>query len=238
MTTPASNTPYRAICLGLQDAGLLATGVTPSSELLAECMGRLQDLISLWTTQGLKLWLQHDLEIPLVAGQAMYSLKPGGDVDMAKPLRVLPQGYYLDTSSNKRPLWGISREEYTRLSRTVQTGAVSQFWVDKQVDSVDVYFWLVPDATAATGTAHVITQYQATRFISLTETLDFPQEWFLALRWGLADDVSTGQPQSIIERCRGMAASYRQALEDWDVEDADTRFAVDTTRAGAPRRFR
>ena len=41
MTTPASNTPYRAICLGLQDAGILPFGATPSSELLAECMGRL-----------------------------------------------------------------------------------------------------------------------------------------------------------------------------------------------------
>ena len=29
----------------------------------------------------------------------------------------------------------------------------------------------------------------------------FAQEWRIALRWGLADDIATGQPQAIMDRC-------------------------------------
>lgn len=238
MTTPTANTPYRAICLGLQDACVLPFGATPSSELLAECMGRLNDLIAYYGTQGIKLWLQHDTSIPLTAGQAMYSFKPGGDVDMTKPLRILPEGYFLDSNNNKRTLSMLSKSDYVRLSRVVQGGAVSQFYVDKQRDSLDVYFWLVPDATAATGTAHLIVQSQATRFVELTEEIDFPQEWFLALRWGLADEMATGQPLALTQMCQQKAMLYKQALEDWDVEDADLSFAPDQTRSGTVRRFR
>lgn len=238
MTTPASNTPYRAICLGLQDAGLVPFGAIPSSELLAECMGRLNDLIAYFGTQGIRLWLQQDLSIPLVSGQAAYSLKPGGDVDVTKPLRILPEGYYLDSSNNKRTLTMLSRSDYMRLSRVVQTGAVSQFFVDKLRDELSVYFWLVPDATAATGTAHLLTQFPAARFTELSEGLDFPQEWFLALRWGLASEVSVGQPLALAQLCQQRAAEYLQALSDWDVEDADTRFSPDLARFGATRRFR
>ena len=157
---------------------------------------------------------------------------------MTKPLRILPEGYYLDSSNNKRTLTMLSRSDYMRLSRVVQTGAVSQFFVDKLRDELSVYFWLVPDATAATGTAHLLTQFPAARFTELSEGLDFPQEWFLALRWGLASEVSVGQPLALAQLCQQRAAEYLQALSDWDVEDADTRFSPDLARFGAPRRFR
>ena len=238
MTTPASNTPYRAICLGLQDAGILPFGATPSSELLAECMGRLNDLIAFYGTQGIRLWLQHDVAITLVAGQAVYSFKPGGDVDMTKPMRILPEGYFLDSSNNKRALTMLSKSEYVRLSRVVQAGALSQFYVDKQRDELDVYFWLVPDATAATGTAHLIVQSQVTRFTELDEGMDFPQEWFLALRWGLADELAMGQPLALMQACQQKAMLYKEALDAWDNEDADVSFAPDQTRSGVVRRFR
>ena len=44
---------------------------------------------------------------------------------------------------------------------------------------------------------------------------------------GLADELATGQPQPIMQRCEAKANQYRQALEDWDVEDASTSFAPD-----------
>ena len=74
-------------------------------------------------------------------------------------------------------------------------------------------------------------------FRSLDETISFPVEWFLALRWGLADELSSGQPALIMDRCAGKATSYRLALEDWDVEDTPTRFQPDTLSYGARSRF-
>ena len=94
-----------------------------------------------------------------------------------------------------------------------------------------------PDATAATGTGHLIIQQQVTIFTNLTDTISFPEEWRMALRWGLADDICTGQPQATMDRCEKRAGTYRTMLEDWDVEDAATSFAPDQ-RIGQAGGFR
>ena len=49
----------------------------------------------------------------------------------------------------------------------------------------------------------------------------------MALRWALADDICTGQPQAIMDRCAGRSRYYKEILEGWDVEDAPTRFTPD-----------
>lgn len=238
MTTPASfNSPARIIEYAMKDAGLLQRGDAPDSDQYAEYSSRLLDLINYWQTKGLKLWLQRDLAIPLVASQGTYTLSLTGNVVVAKPLRVL-QAYTLNTNGTKRPLTMISRDEYTRLSNVSQTGAINSLFVDKQQSILSLTFWQVPDATSALETAHVITQYQVTNFTTLTEGIEFPQEWFIALRWGLADDICSGQPKDIIDRCRLRAKEFFEALEDWDVEDASTFFQPDNRATSNSQGFR
>jgi hypothetical protein len=221
-----SNTAERLVTMAYRDAGLTEEGQSPNGDQVGEALVRLNDMINQWQTQGLKLFLLQDIGVTLVAGQARYALMPGGDVNMCKPLRVL-QGYYLDTNSIRRPLVVLSWEEYLRLSTPVQQGQVNSYFVDKQYDRLWVSFWLVPDAIAATGTCHLLTQVQVPNVTELDSTVVFPIEWFLALRWGLADELATGQPQSIMDRCEKRANTYRMALEDWDVEDAPTMFTPD-----------
>lgn len=227
MTTPATFlTAQRIIRLAYRDAGVIQEGDEPNGEQYADGLTRLNDMVNLWQTQGLKLWLIQDLAVPLTTGKATYKLNPTGDVVMTKPLRVL-QAYYMDSSNIRRPLVPLSWEEWTRLSQVTQTGQINSYFVDKQSTSLNISFWLVPDSTAATGSAHLITQTQVTNFVSLTDQSAFPMEWSMALRWGLADEVCTGQPQSIMDRCEKRAKAYREALEDWDVEDASTSFTPD-----------
>lgn len=231
------NTPARCIELAMKDAGLLQHGDSVDSDYLAEHMGRLQDLMNLWQTQGLKLWLQQDLPLTLTAGVMTYAIGPGGAINMAKPVRVI-QANTVNTTGTSRPLTLISRDEWTRLSDKTQLGALNSIFVDKQQTQLLINFWLTPDATAATDVVHLITQYQVTAFTGLTDTINFPQEWFLALRWGLADDICGGQPDSIMARCAHRASVYREALENWDVEDAATQFQPDNNQGRFSGGFR
>ena len=238
MTTPATFlTAQRVIRMAYRDAGIIQEGDEPNGEQYADGLMRLNDLANLWQTQGLKLWLIEDLPVPLVAGQATYVLSPSGDVAMNKPSRVI-QAYYLDTNSIRRPLNPMSWEEWTRLSQINQAGQLNSYFVDKQQSALIVSFWELPDSTAATGTAHLIVQQQITQMVSLTDTTAFPMEWSLALRWGLADDLATGQPQAIMDRCEKRANAYREALEDWDVEDAATTFTPDQRSMYGAQGFR
>ena len=226
MTTPATNTPYAIICDALGDAKKIRLGQVPSSELIAEGMRKLNDMTNLWQTQGIKLWLIVDTEIPLTAGTPSYTLKPGGTVDMTKPLRV-EDGYYLDASGNRRPLFSVARSDWIKLPQPASNGSINQYFVDKQATQLVVWFWQTPDATAAAGEAHVILRTQIANPVSLTETMLFPPEWRMALRWGLAEEWSVGQPPAIVQHCAGKARETREVLEGWDTEDAPVTYALD-----------
>jgi len=225
MPGPADfNTPQRIIRQAMLSCGLIQKGQEPDSQDYADYMPRLNELINLKQTQGLKLWLQQDTQINLTAGVNNYVLGPGGSIMTTKPMRVLNEGYYLDTNNISRPIFAISKNEWFMLSTRTQQGPITQFYVDKQQLNLSVWFWLTPDAEAATGSAHLIVQQQVTNMVNLNDSLNFPQEWFIALHWGLAAEISTGQPVTIMERCEQKAAVYFEMLEAWDVEDPATSF--------------
>lgn len=229
MSGSTSNTSYGIINDAMVDAGYLQEGSEANSEQLATYMRRLCDIINLWQTQGLKLFLQELVNVPLVVGQVQYVLGPAGPaVTMNKPQRVL-QAYVTDTTNIRRPLTVLSRDEFTRLSQiTGNNGTISSYFTDKQAEVLNVNFWNPPDVTEVNNTATVLVQVMANNPINLEADTLFPQEWRIALRWGLADDICTGQPQAIMDRCMQRALAYRQMLEDWDVEDAPTSFGMDS----------
>lgn len=238
MTVPATNgTPYRIISEAMREAGLLGLGRDPNSTHLAVYGNRLTDLFNTLQTGGLKLWLNYDFALTLIAGQGLYTLGPSGNVVMTKPLRVL-EGYYIDTNQNRRPLIPLSRNDWDTLATVTTQGVVNSYFVDKQQLSLNVYLWLIPDSTAASGQVHIILQQQVGGVVSITDTMNFPVEWYLTLVWQLAAQICTGQPTKIIDRCTKMAEHYLEKLEAWDVEDPSTSFAPDTRTMNYQGKFR
>ena len=144
-------------------------------------MRRLTDVINLEQTRGLKLWLNVDTTVTLTAGLGSYTFGPSGSVVMAKPPRVL-EAWYVDVGNNRRPLNPMSWRDYIALGRIADTGQINSYFVDKQQTQLRVLFWRLPDATAATGTVHLLLQTQVTNFIAVTETMNFPVEWRIFLR--------------------------------------------------------
>lgn len=238
MSIPAAiNSPARIIQFAMMKAGILQKGESPDSDDFATYSLSLLDIINFEQTQGLKLWLQQDTPMTIVAGKSQYLLTPGGDISLARPLRCL-QAYVQQTSGVIRPLTIISRDEWIRLSNKGQSGAINSVFVDKQVNQLVINFWLTPDTQAALDTAHLLLQTQVTNFTTLTEGIDFPLEWFLFLSWALAAEIATGQPAAVIQRCEMKAETLRKALEDWDVEDASTFLQVDSRGHSFGQSFR
>lgn len=231
------NTASRIIQNAMEDAGLLQEGQTPNPTQYAKYLIRLNDIINFEQTQGLKLFLLEDIPVTLTAGKGLYTIMPGGDVNMVKPTAI-NDAYYRDQNGIQRPLISISWNEWVRLSQPQNQGQVNSWFADKQYDRINLHLWLVPDSVAATGTVHVIARTQQPMVVNITDTMQFPQEWFIFLHWALAAEISTGQPDSIIARCEQKAASYRKALEDYDTEDASIQFQMDPRGAYAQGAFR
>jgi hypothetical protein len=231
------NTPDLIIQQALTETGELPLGQAPPSERYAFALNRLNMMINHWQTSGLKLWLQSEIAITPVVGVGAYNLGPGGTTIGIRPMRVL-QAVYQDVNNVRRPLIPLSRDEWTRLSLLQQNGAINSYFVDKQQTNLIFNIWYQPDATAATGTVRPIIQGQVTNFTGINDTMNFPIEWGLALTWGLADELSGGQPQTIMERCAQRAKMYKMEIENWDVEDASTMFTPDQRAAYAAGSFR
>lgn len=239
MAAPASlYTPMRMVRQALMDCGRLQSGQEPKGEVLADALERINDLINFWQTQGLKLWLNSILSITPVNGTALYTLGPSGALTSTKPSRVI-EGWRVTSSGQRVPLNPLSWNEYYRLGNLTTSGVPNSYFVDKQATNLLVRFWPVPDATMSGSTLELLLQTQSVTPTELDETISFPVEWYLALRWALADELASGQPAIIMERCANKAAAYRQALENWDVEDTPTRFQPDPLTSGLqPSRFR
>jgi hypothetical protein len=238
MALPANfYSPNRIINLARRDAGLQQKGDEADSEDLADGMNRLNELVLAAQTQGLKLWLQFLQSITLVAGQALYTIMPGGNVNTTKPTRII-EGYFLDQYGNQRPLIPLSWNDWNRLSNKTQKGQINSYFVDKQSYQLNLWFWLVPDTIAALGTAQMLVQQQQPTVAALTDTMTFPPEWGLWLHWGLCDQIATGQPQTIMDRAEKKAAAAFEALCDWDVEDAPTQFQPDSRSGQSYSRFK
>jgi hypothetical protein len=226
MPSITSNTPSGIIKDAMFNAGLLATGEDPTSEDYAVNFRRLNDLINLWQTQGLKLFLNSEISFALIAGVNTYNFADPLVVPQSIYKRVLQGRVVESVGGTSRPIYPISWDEWNRLAQP-QEGTIVQYLVDKQTDQLVVKFWNTPSVQEATNTPILLVQRQVINAINLEESMEFPQEWRIALCWGLADEISTGQPQAIMDRCEKKAKIFRDALEDWDVEDAPTSFAPD-----------
>jgi len=122
----------------------------------------------------------------------------------------------------------LSRQEWIMLSQAPSApGQPINFFVDKQSYVLNVNLWPTPGAQEAGGTVHLILQTQLAQGSALTDQTAFPVEWFPVLAWGLADELCTGQPQEIVQRCSSRYKEFREALDGWDVEDAQTFFTPD-----------
>jgi hypothetical protein len=214
------------------DAGMVPLGQSLSALQQSDGLDRLNDLINLWQTQGLKLFLETETQVPLTAGQQMYSFMPSGSISMARPLQVKEAAYW-DQYGNVRPLVPMARADWTIISNRTTQGSVSQYFAEKLYDRLNLYLWNVPDSTAAQGYVTAVLRNQATNPATVGLATNFPPEWFIALRWGLADDLATNQPEAVQRRCATKAATFMSALENWDVEDAPTQFVPDDRGLGA-----
>jgi hypothetical protein len=225
MAVATSNTAYGIIADAMRDAGYLREGSEPNSQQLATNFRRLCDIMNFYQTQGCKLFLLQEISIVLVAGTNSYTVNPTAGLVPTKHLRI-EQGRIQEPSGTYRPINPISWQEWNNLPQTNE-GAITGYLEDRQATSLNVKFWNTPDANEALNTAVLLVRTQAVNPINLELNVSFPQEWRMALRWGLADDIATGQPQAIMDRCQGRAKFYREALEDFDVESAQVTFAPD-----------
>ena len=153
---------------------------------------------------------------------------------------VTPATISVDSLSNTfvdQPLIIVSQQEYNFLGSKFTTGTSNsvQYW--PYVDYGTLKVFLTPDDnTADNYEIHLTVQRAIYDINKANETFDFPQEWYQALRWGLASELilDYGIPDNKAVLITQRAQMYKDRLAAWDTENASTMFQPDM-RMASPR---
>jgi hypothetical protein len=165
----------------LRLAGVIAQGETPSASQVSDAATTLNMMVKAWMADGMPLWAIRTVTITPVANQNTYTY------DTPKLLKPL-QAWNRQTSSQVDiPMRMISRQEYNILGNKSTTGNPIQLFFNPNLSTTEIKLFPTPDSTAAAqNVIYIVAQVPYQDFDSATDTPDFPQEWYEAIKYGLA----------------------------------------------------
>lgn len=138
-------------------------------------------MLASWANQGVNLWAVDLITVPLVQGQATYSVD-------GNTVMILDAYMEIDNGSSQpidRIILPISRTEYASYPNKEQQGFTTTYWFDRLI-SPTVTLWPVPDGTSAQYLKYYrVRQIQDSNFTS-GQTVEIPYLWLEAFADGLA----------------------------------------------------
>lgn len=125
------------------------------------------------------------------------------------------------------PLIQVARQDYNQFGNKSQPGIPNQYWYDPKLDTGFLTVYTVPSDSHRDF--HGIVQVPIQDMVTSIDTFDLPQEWFQAIKWGLADELSLeyGCPPDVRGEVAAKAARFLEDCFDFSVDEAPVYFSVD-----------
>lgn len=198
---------------------VIKPGATASSDLTTDGLSFLNLLVKSLIADGMPLWTVSSASIALSLNKSSYTIGPSGaDVTMERPVKII-SARRKDSSDIEVPVTMISRDEYDNIPLKTSDGKILNVYYDPQLGNGTMYVW--PRADDITDTLEITYQRTFEDFDSASDTPDFPQEWYLALIYGLADILSDAYPvdPKIVRKINAKAFELKEHALNWSVED-------------------
>jgi hypothetical protein len=204
----------------LRTLGVIGLGETPTSEDYTNCSQALNIMIKSWAKKGFPLFVNSTETVNLVASTSSYTLTN-------RPVRVFG-GRIRNTDSVDTEVLLISAEEYDTIGDKTITGTPNQIYYDNTLTGT-LYVYPVPDSTSADYTLYVDVQRMFYDMNSSSDNFDFPQEWYQALKWGLAAEVAIeyGIDIQLLSYYEQKADFYADEAFNFSVEEPSVFFTMD-----------
>ena len=180
-------------------------------------------------SQGMHLWMVRHESITLTQSKSVYSLGPTGDVVMDRPLKIVECHRRRDAIDT--PLTLMERSEYWDLSNKTAEGIPVNYYFDPQLDNSLLYIWPTASLDAATNiTIEIEYSKPFDDMDSALDNLEFPQEWYEAVVYGLAWRLapSFGVPIALRRELRAEALSFLEEARGFDTESGSVYFGAES----------
>lgn len=190
--------------------GAIATGEVPTAAELNDGLGSLNDLLEIWSTQNLAVWDSSTQTFPTVAGQAVYTIGPGGNWDTARPIRISGEPTCTFNGVDF-PITPIGQGEYDLIGLKTQRQPIIEklLYVNDNPLGI-ITLWPVPSGIVN------ITINPDRVLSSVTDqstVLAFPPGYMLALRYNLGILLAPDYGRTITPEIAGVASTSFAALK-------------------------
>lgn len=146
-------------------------------------------------------------------------------VTTSRPLRVY-DAFIRNPQDFDTPLNVISQQEYNIYGDKYSEGVPNQIYYNNQLINGLLNVVNVP---AAYGwTIYLTVQRMFEDMTNGDDDFDFPQEWYQALKWGLANELSDeyGCDEAKINRIEVRSVTYLEQCSNWSQEEAGILFSM------------
>lgn len=181
-----------------------------------------------WTTvsgspSGVTVTIASGLTGPAASGNTIYTYTS----KTRRPLQLVT-AVIRDSNSNDIPLNYMTVEDYQALpskANSTATGDPSAIYYESQLTNGVLYVDVYP--SDLTKYLHFVYLSPIEDFNAATDTPDYPQQWYNALKWGLAKQIA---PEFGLQFTDDMESNYTEAValaRDQDPESTSDHFRPD-----------
>lgn len=175
----------------LKLVGACSSTSPPTPDESADVLARLQDLGDSWAAERLSIFQVVRTLFPLVSGQQTYSIGPGGNFDIARPVWIQDAGIISNNNPSQPlelPMTILSDDDWASLSiKNVATSLSWYLYYDYAFNASgrgNVSVWPIPNVSTLQVALYVPTPVLT--FPSLGTTITFPPGYAEAIRYNLA----------------------------------------------------
>ncbi len=144
-----------------------------------------------------------------------------------RPVRFRDAWIRITSTNQDTPLIQVARQDYNQFGNKFQPGLSNQYWYDPKLGTGILTIYNVPEDNLREF--HGIIQTPIQDMVTSTDNFDLPQEWFQAIKWGLADELSLeyGCPPDVRGEVAAKAAKFLEDCFDFSVDEASVYFSID-----------
>lgn len=183
----------------LEKATILTPGGTPTTAQRNAALSDLNTMAIAWRRFGLTTWARASHTFNLTNGDGSYTVGSGGDVSIARPVRILDA--YYTRSSKDTPLKQVGKSDWFNLVDKATAGLPVIFWYDQETTLATLKLWPVPNEDDLTLTFDYHIPLTA---MALSDAIDVPDEWLEAYIPNLA-----------LRLCPTYSKTASKELKDW-----------------------
>jgi hypothetical protein len=180
---------YDQITGALRLLGVLAEGETPSSEMAADALYALNQMIDSWNTERLSIFSTQDQVFLWTPGLKSQTLGPSGDFVGNRPVLLDDSTYFRDPQTNvSYGIKFINQQQYDGIAvKTVTSTYPQVIFINMTYPDIDMYIYPVPLRLLEW---HFISVEELTQPADLATTMAFPPGYLRAFRYNLACEIA------------------------------------------------